>query len=63
MQMIGDIEVEVVPRTTLNTTKGVVVRKDLLNSTEEEIETEHDSTRSHRMSTTNGAKEWTDAPI
>ena len=35
MQKIRDIEV--IPHTTLNTTKGVVVYNDLLNCTEEEL--------------------------
>ena len=38
--MIGDIEVEVVSNTTLNTTKRVLVRRELLNAAEEEIATE-----------------------
>lgn len=40
MEKFGDVEVEVSPHATLNTTKGVVVCRDLLNCTEEEIATE-----------------------
>ena len=37
---VGDIDVEFIPHTTLNTTSGVLVCTDLLNLTEEEIATE-----------------------
>ena len=37
LQTIGEIEVEVSPHAPLNTTKGVVVCRDLLNCTEEDI--------------------------
>ena len=40
LQTIEDIEVNVVPPTTLNTTKGVVVCVDLLNCPEEELATQ-----------------------
>ena len=40
MQKMVDIDVKVGPHITLKTTKGVIVCRDLLNSTEVEIATE-----------------------
>lgn len=40
MKKIGDVDFEMRLHTTLNTTKGAVVCRDLLSCTEEEIDTD-----------------------
>ena len=62
LQKIGNREIKVVTHTTLNTTKGIVVCRVLLNSQRNKLRLTL-ATKRYYMTEANGARGWTGALI